>query len=118
MAARRLTVEDTAAAYWYCLRRGALASAPATTAANLNSNLREPFAPAAALLEGGPTRPPALRRTAHLDSTTAGPLDYKILEFSVTLLKRQAQRQNCTAILWNKFMTRTTQQTIMRRVGL
>ena len=78
MSARRLTVEDTVAAYWYCLRRGVLASAPATTAANLKSNLREPFAPAMALLEGGPAWPPALRRTAHLDLTTEGPLDARL----------------------------------------
>ena len=38
VAAIRLTVEYTVAAYWYCLRRGALASAPATAAINLNSN--------------------------------------------------------------------------------
>ena len=78
VAARRLTVEETIAAYRYCLRRGALASASATTAANLNSNLREPFTPAAALLEGGPAWPPALRRTTHLDLTTAGLMDARL----------------------------------------
>ena len=78
VVARGLTVEDTVAACWYCLRRGALASDPATTAANLNSSLRESFAPAAALLEGGPARPPTLRRPAHLDLTTAGPLDARL----------------------------------------